>query len=106
MTLRLPLNSALNTILLYHSNIPSIDRGKLNGPFSNSRDVSEVVLAAGVRSLVTDANEGLQLELLADRVERQDLLGRDVRPHGQVELPGYLQIENISILLFYSRLQI
>ena len=53
-----------------------------------------------------DASEGLQLELLADRVERQDLLGRDVRPHGQVELPGYLQIENISILLFYSRLQI
>ena len=37
---------------------------------------------------MTDPREGLQLELLADRVERQDLLGRDVRPHGQVELPG------------------
>ena len=61
---------------------------ELNGPFPNSRDVSEVVLAAGVGSLVTDASEGLQLELLADRVERQDLLGRDVRPHSQVELPG------------------
>ena len=55
---------------------------------SNLRDISKVILTAGIWSLVTDTSEGLQLELLADRVERQDLLGRDVRPHGQVELPG------------------
>ena len=49
---------------------------------------------------MTDASEGLQLELLADGVERQDLLGRDVRPHGQVELPGIFT-SKLKIFLFY-----
>ena len=69
-----------------------------------SRDVSEFVLTAGVWGLVTDPREGLQLELLADRVEGEDLLGLYVRAESQIELEIICTFLSIKIFVILRTL--
>ena len=70
---------------------------------SNLRDISKVILTAGIWSLVTDTSEGLQFKLFADRVERQDLVWGYFCSDSQIELRLILTVNMINKLFFFLK---